>query len=154
MLLCGRHAAPLDRVRGEYLYAEGDAIEPARTQRLTRHPLRCCHAREGDAYDSIALVWLARSHGGQGIGLSYDFAALLAQIAIATLTGIEDDPSQPSYWPWTQAALVAATQLGFATYVLLLVLSIDRMENVMTGTQYLKLIISAYPCLSDPAHHS
>ena len=126
------------RRAGDFQKPDDHAEEPARTARLVRSPLRVSHLNTGDLHDALSMVWLTRASGGGVVGVSYDYVALVAQMTIAALSSIPSDPSQPdSYWPFAQAILVGCLQIGFATYVSFLIPSIDFVENLVTGLQFL-----------------
>ena len=120
---------------------------------LSSSQFQAFHASISDAHDSLALAWLSRATGGRFTGVIYDWTALIVQMAVGAIAGLPASavPSA-SNWPLLQAGLVGALQLGFGVYMVLLVPSVDHIDNLVTCTQFflegtgtLLLLLAARP---------
>lgn len=127
----------IDRVRGEFAAPEEDTEEPARTERLLKHPLRLFHAHAGDHIDAHGLLWLNRSSGSYGaLGVFYEWILLSVQLCIATLAALGPiiEPGSPEAHQQMIATMIL--QYCTALYMLGCRPSSDRIDNGLVTTQF------------------
>ena len=127
----------MDRVRGVFVRPEDDEAEPERTERLLARPLVLFRGRAADAMDALRLTWFQRANGRSLIGISYDLVAVSAGAFIAALNGLGPNLEPDSTDALFQSVTVMAIQICACLYVFILKPSADRIDNTLTGTQFL-----------------
>lgn len=153
----------MDRPRGGFAPIVDEKVEPERTERLLRRPLRLFREEHSDALDSLKLAWLVRAGGFSFAGLTYDFVVLVASIVIGGLNGGGSNIAAGSSEATAQVVMVFTVccaaelndppfalssqsmlpygfpqiQYGCALWVFAMRPSADRVDNVIQGTQLL-----------------
>ena len=127
----------MGRVRGVFVRPAADEKEPQRTERLLAHPLALFRGKPADAMDSMKLAWFQRSNGRGFVGLSYDFVAVMTGVAVAALNGIGPNIDSNSSQASMQVATIMSIQLCTSAYVFTFKPSADRIDNMLTGAQFL-----------------
>ena len=136
LLCCAEATAVLERDLGAFEKAEDEALEPARTERLLRQPLRWLYPTAADALDALSVVWLARASGGTFSHTGFAYLALLLQLAIAVLAGVGPALTPGTTQALAQVVATALLQWGAAAYMLGMRPAADRVENVIVGVQF------------------
>jgi hypothetical protein len=136
MCASGRPHNVMDRDRGEYVRADEEVDEPARTERLLQNPWLLLRTTATDMLDTHRLVFMNRASGPALTGLLYDYALFAVQLVIGVLYGLGPALTAGSSWARAQAVAVLCCQCGAGMYVLGLGLSADRIENTVTGWQH------------------
>jgi len=130
----------MDRSRGEWLHAEEHTAEPERTERLLARPFRLFQGNGSDALDSLRLAWFPRSAGHSLIGVTYDLLALFVQVIIGGLTGYGATLDKTDPNTLEKATIIIITtfciQYSASLYIFKLGPSADRIDNVLTGSQF------------------
>ena len=126
----------MGRVRGVFVRPEPDEKEPQRTERLLSRPIALFRSTPADAMDAMKLAWFQRANGRGFVGISYDFVALIAGLAIAALNGLGPNIDITSNHALMQVASIMTIQICTAFYVFTFKPSADRIDNMLTGTQF------------------
>jgi hypothetical protein len=149
MCASGRAHNVMDRDRGEYACADDELEEPARTERLLAQPWLCFRTTPADAVATHQLVYMNRASGPALTGLLYDYVLFAVQLLIAVLYGIGPALTAGTSAAQAQSVAVFCCQAGVGLYVLGLGLSADRIENTVTGWQFVVEGLSTLVLLSN-----
>ena len=127
-----------DRRSGGWGLPSADTEEPARTERLLRHPFALQRSRPGDAFHQREGFLLFRVNGASKLGLSYRLLVILAMMTIGVLAGIQPLVGAPgSPGAMAQVLTVMGMQLGMSMAIFWFVPDADRVISFFTGLQFL-----------------
>jgi len=126
----------VSRMRGSFEMLDEETKEPARTERLLAHPFALTHSVASDGFSSISQMVLGRSSGGGIIGVTYDWIALVIQLALAVLLGLGSVLEWGSSAAFQQIVIVIVLQFGLALFLFLCAPGIDRFECFVTAAQF------------------
>ena len=133
----GKKKAVVDRSRGAFGKLPNETIEPGRTERLLLRPYRIMKANASDTLDAYGFSMMARSGGMTPFALSFEYSILSTGILVAALNGLGPNLKPGSGAAVAQMSVVLGLQLGHSIWVYSMKLSVDRIMNVLVGTQFL-----------------
>ena len=132
----GRPFNVMDRPRGEWTKPAKYIIEPSRTRRLLRQPLRLFRDNPADALDVLKLTWFTRANGGTFAGVAYDLIALVLSVVVGILNGLGATIEPSSNVATAQVVAVMSMQYAGCLYTFMLSPSADRIDQLIQGIQF------------------
>lgn len=134
--LCQGHFSRMDRTRGKFAKPKDDAVEPARTERILSQPWALLKPTAGDSLDAYGFSLMARAGGFIWYATSFEVTILSTQIVVGVLNGLGAALQPGSSAAIAQISTVLAVQAMHSIWVFTAKPSVDRIMNVLVGTQF------------------
>ena len=148
----------MDRARGSYDGSAQDVAEPGRTERILRRPLTLLPHNAVDSLDALRGTWLNRASSGLP-GVTYDSLVLTINFVLALLSGMNnawqarareramldanatslnssDAISAMIEGTRDLSVVIVSLRLTLALYLAMAGPSGDRIENIVTTSQF------------------
>lgn len=126
-----------DRKQGSFVGSPAnDIIEPARTERLLKHPFALYRSRTGDKMQVHDGFLLFRVNGSNCVGLYYRLIVVVANVIFGFLGGIGTVLADHPLSALLQVASVLLLQLALAFLCCCFVPDADRVISSSSGTQF------------------
>ena len=138
-----RKPAIMERERGEFVRDDEAIEEPTRTERILGQPMALYRSVGADAFDANKIMllnrssWSRRSRRRALMGVFYDITTFVMQCVIACVASVG-----PAITPGTSAAIqqmvvICCLQFFTSIYVVSQGVSVDRIDQWITGGQFL-----------------
>jgi hypothetical protein len=126
----------MDRTRGKFAKPKEDVKEPGRTERILAHPWSISKRRASDSLDAYGFALMARAGGFTWHATSFEFTILGVQTLVGVANGIGSTLEPGSNAAVAQISLVLALQAVHSIWVFVSKPSVDRIMNMLVGTQF------------------
>ena len=126
----------LERSQGKYAAPPHDTIEPARTERLIKHPCLIWKRKAGDVLQAYQLAYFPLSGGKTCVALCFDMILLTLQLGLGMVSGIGSAGVWAGRWAQAQVQVIFSVQFFITAYVWCLFPAHDRADNIMVALQF------------------